>query len=174
MVSPPSPISPEGILFRSFVALLVLFLFAWFAYRFAGFGKSEVAPFEGMRVGKANYVEISLIRADVQNLACASDIDVDGLRCGFHDSGTPQSGLDEAQTIRQYNTIKNELFLAAGLWAQPVMQGPLPSERFSVLCEFHQVGALKNPKLRWSPTGAFQPVERTLVVGRLAKCVIPR
>jgi hypothetical protein len=170
----PSPLSHQGILFRSLVAFLILVLLSWFTYRFVGFRGSGIAPFEGMRIGNVNYVEISLVREDIQNLACASNIELDGLRCGFQDQGTPQSGLSEAQTIRQYNTIKNELFLAAGLWAQPVMQGPLPTERFSVVCEFHSAGALKNPKLRWNPSEAFKPIDRTLVVGKLAHCVIPR
>lgn len=163
-----------GVLFRSAVAFLALLMFVWFTYRFVAFRHLARVPFEGMQVGNVNFVEISLIREDVQNLACASNVEVDGLRCGFKDQGTPHEGLSEIQTIRQYNTIKNELFLAAGLWAQPVMQGALPTERFSVVCEFHSVGALKNPKLRWNPNEAFKSIDRTLVVGKLNKCVIPQ
>ena len=67
-----------------------------------------------------------------------------------------------------------ELFLAAGLWQAPILQGTLPAERFTVVCNYHIIGVLKAVSLRWSPTASFNPVDQSVTVGTLSDCAIPQ
>jgi hypothetical protein len=127
-------------------------------------------------VGGTHLIEITIIPEDVRNLACSGDTEFDGLRCGYHRNGSPfgSSGADDATTLRPYNTVKNELFLAAGLWSSPAMRGTVPKERFSIACNYSIVGVTKSVSLRWAPTGSFGPVQTSVPVGRLSNCVFPQ
>jgi len=121
-------------------------------------------------------VEVTLIRDDKKNLSCASDRSFEQIHCGFYGNSQPWGpGPDQdSNTLQPFNTVKNELFLAAGLWAAPILRGELPSSRFTVVCNYHIQGVLKNVSLRWSSTGNFSPVDQSVTVGKLTDCVIPQ
>jgi hypothetical protein len=153
------------------IGLGVTLFYAWSGYR-----EKYAQATEGWRVGGTRMVELTLIKQDKQNLACASDLVREGLHCAYRanlspfGSGTP----DDPHVMVNYNTIKNELFLGAGLWSNPVMQQALPNDRFTVVCNYHVVGVIKSVSLRWSPTGAFGPVGQSVTLGTLTECVIPQ
>jgi hypothetical protein len=66
------------------------------------------------------------------------------------------------------------MLLAAGLWDSPGLRGSLPTERFTVMCNYDIVGVLKTVSLRWNPNDKFDPAKQSLPVGVLTDCVIPQ
>ena len=150
------------------IAVLLFLGFSWSRYR-----ATNPASDSSFRVGTTQSVEITLIRDDVRNLACASKLRVGELRCGFDAGRTPIQGLAEPQTLRPYNTVKSELLLVAGLWSTLPAREKLPRARFTVVCDFHVTGVVKSASLRWAPDGKFEPLERSVPVGLVEHCEIP-
>lgn len=128
---------------------------------------------DSFRAGSAQLVEITLVRDDVRNLACASNVVSGDLRCGFDSRQQPLSALDERHTLRPYSSIKGELLLAAGLWSALPPENELPSSRFTVVCNFHVRSVLRSASLRWAPNAKFEPLERSISLGHVEDCVIP-
>jgi hypothetical protein len=118
-------------------------------------------------------VELTLVPQDKTNLGCASDQVVQGLRCGFRRSGAEAVPLSP-EVLQPLNTVGNELLLGAGLWAGRDMKGSLPPHRFTVVCNYNIKGVMKSVAIRFDPAAAFSPVGRTVTLGTLTDCVIPR
>ena len=126
--------------------------------------------------GARNFIEITLIREDRGNLACAADAAVGGVHCGFGADRQPHrlnAGADDPQVLRPYSTVNNDLFLGAGLWSSLASHGRLPADRFTVTCDFEIVGALHSVALRWTRHGPFEASDRSLATGVLHECAIP-
>ncbi|HET9930312.1 MAG TPA: hypothetical protein VFQ35_06485, partial [Polyangiaceae bacterium] len=158
-----------GILCSLLLTAVVLFLgFSWSSYR-----ETYAAVDTGFRVGGSRLVEITLIREDLRNLSCASDVRVGALRCGFDGAHAPVSGLPERETLRPYNTVKNELLLVAGLWSELAEPEALPRARFTVVCDYHVTSVIKSAELRWAPSGKFDRLDRSVPVGFVKNCQIP-
>ena len=148
---------------------VVLFLgFSWSSYR-----DTYAIAESGFRIGGVRLVEITLIREDLQNLACASELRTGALRCGFDGSKQRVDGLGETETLRPYNTVKSELLLAAGLWSALGDPAALPRARFTVVCNYHVTGVLRSAALRWAPTANFDRLDRSVPVGFVTDCQIP-
>jgi hypothetical protein len=164
------------VLTSTVVALLSIGVGLWLVFKWSGYGDRYAQLTDGWRLGGTRLIEITLIPQDKDNLACASDLVVEGLHCGYRANRQPfdPKGPDEAHTLRPYNTTASELFLGAGLWDLPALRGQLPRDRFSVACNYTVVGVAKSVALRWSPTGPFDPLKPTVTVGRLTDCVIPQ
>jgi hypothetical protein len=167
---------PHNVLLYTVFTLLCAGIGLWLVLAWSGYKEKYTQQTEGWRLGSTRMLEITLIKDDKKNLACASDKTFGEIRCGFRRDGTPfGKGPDEDPHVLQpFNTIKNELFLAANLWQQPILQGELPKDRFTVVCNYHVDGVLKAVALRWSPTGTFGPVDQSVAVGSLRDCVIPQ
>ena len=131
---------------------------------------------EGWRVGSTRVVELTLVKDDKRNLACATDQTFGGLRCGYGRDMQPAGSVppDSPENLQPYNTVENEVFLGAGLWASSDLKGPLPSERFTVTCDYHIVGVGRSVAIRFDAAAAFAPVGKTLTVGTLSNCILPR
>lgn len=131
---------------------------------------------EGWRVGSTREVELTLVRQDKHNLACASDQSFAGLRCGYRRNSQPAGPLspDNPQILQPYNTVGNELLLAAGLWSSPDLKGTLPASRFSVVCNYHIKGIMRAAAIRFDPAAPFGPVSKSITVGSLSDCMLPR
>ncbi len=170
-------VSDLAVFWRALSALLCIAFMLWIFVSWSKYSTHYAQSSDVWRVGGTHLIEITLIPEDVRNLACSSDKEFDGLRCGFHRDGSAfgSSGADDETTIRPYNTVKNELFLASGLWSSATMRGPvMPKERFSITCNYSIVGVTKSVSLRWGPTAAFGPVQTSVPVGRLSNCVFPQ
>jgi hypothetical protein len=128
---------------------------------------------DSFRAGTTQLVEITLVRQDERNLACASDVVTDGLRCGFNSAERAIPRLDERHTLRPYSSVKGELLLAAGLWSSLPGNSELPNARFTVVCNFHVTSVLKSASLRWAPKAKFERLERSVSLGSVSDCVIP-
>jgi hypothetical protein len=153
------------------IGVVVGLVFAW-----TGYANRYAQVTEGWHLGQTKLVEVTVVKEDKGRLACASDVISDDVHCGFRASGQPfeASTQDDSHVLSPYNTVKNELFLAAGLWTSPALSGPLPTERFTVACNYKVLGVLKSVGLRWQPNGAFDPVKQSVTVGSLTDCVIPK
>lgn len=158
-----------GIACALLVTVVLLFLgFSWPRYR-ATYATADA----GFVVGATRLVEITLVRDDMRNLACASDVSIGELRCGFDGAKRAVPALRERRTLRPYNNVKNELLLAAGLWSVLAEPEALPKARFTVVCDYHVTGVLKSAALRWAHAGRFDRLERSVPVGFVTQCQIP-
>ena len=130
----------------------------------------------GWRVGSTRALEVTLVKADKQSLACASDQVIAGLHCGYRRDGAPTESQspDDPLVLQPYNTVANEPFLAAGLWRSPDLAEPLPSERFTVHCNYNVKGVVRSAAVRYSPTDTFSPMGKSVTVGTLTDCVLPK
>ena len=131
---------------------------------------------EGWRIGTTQMVEVTLVAEDARNLACASDVVVAGLKCGYRwdRRPAPPPSAGEPDVLLPYNTVGNQLLLAAGLWRSLYLDRPLPKGRFSAVCNYRIQGVMRSVAVRFDADGAFGPVSTTVAVGTLADCVIPR
>ncbi len=154
------------------IAVIVGLIFAW-----SGYSNRYAQVTEGWHIGQTKLVEITVVREDKDRLACASDVVVEDIHCGWHLNGTPYEAhtQDDAHVISPFNTVKNELFLGAGLWTSLKAAGiQIPGERFTAACNYKIQGVLKSVSLRWQPNASFDPVKQSVTVGTLSNCVIPK
>jgi hypothetical protein len=164
----------NGALPWTLCALLLTGFALWLGFAWSGYGDRYAQATEGWRKGGTHLVEITLVREDVNNLACASDVTFEGLHCGYRADRQPfEDSEEESRVLRPYSTTSHQLLMGAGLWSSLGLSVQLPSQRFTVVCNYHLVGAVKSASLRWSPNGRFEPLERSLSVGSLSDCSIP-
>jgi hypothetical protein len=186
-IPPPSPEGPapeaevkvdppRNLLLYTVFSFLCIGVALWLVLAWAGYKDKYSQQTEGWRLGATKMLEITLIRDDKKNLACASEKIFSGVHCGYHANSQPWGTMPESDpnVLQPFNTVKNELFLAAGLWQSPILPKTLPPERFTVVCNYHVLGVLKAVSLRWSATGNFGPVDQSVAVGNLTDCVIPQ
>ena len=177
--SPPaqaSDVPPRNLLLYTVFGFLCIGIALWLVLASLGYKEKYSQRTEAWQLGGTRMLEITLIRNDKQNLACASEKTFDGLHCGFHSNSRPWGTHPQAdpQTLQPFNTVRNELFLAAGLWQSPILKDTLPQERFTVVCNYHVAGVLRAVSLRWSATGTFSPADQSVTVGKLTDCTIPQ
>ena len=148
----------------------------WLVFSWSGYKNRYSQQNEGWHLGGTKMIEVTLIGEDKKNLACASDREFEGIHCAFHSSGQPWGPGPEhdSNTLQPFNTIKNELFLASGMWFASPLRSELPTSRFTVVCNYHVKGVLKNVSLRWSANASFSPVDQSVAIGDLTDCVIPQ
>jgi len=174
--SEPVPEAPKHMLLYTVFGFLCIGVALWLVLAWAGYKEKYTQQTEGWHLGSTKMIEVTLIRDDKKNLACASEKTFGTIHCGYHASGQSwgTSVETDANVLQPFNTVKNELFLAAGLWQSTILRRELPAERFTVVCNYHVVGVLKAVSLRWSPTGNFSPVDQSVAVGNLTDCTIPQ
>ena len=176
-VLPPSKVTGEfNVLCYTLLSLFIVSFGVWMIYAWTGYGSRYAPHADGWYKGGTRSIEVTLVREDVQNLACAADAVFEGLHCGFRLNQQPfdAQGTEDRLLLRPYYTSDQTLFLGAGLWSSLGLTGALPKERFSVTCNYRMVGSLKSASLRWQPTGAFAPLKDAAPVGLLTECVIPQ
>jgi len=168
---------PESAFVRPLVTLVGIAVFVWLVFFVSGYGRRYAQMAKPWSKGGTHLVEISLIREDLDNLACASDVVLEGgVRCSYganRQRATPPVE-DDRLMLRQYVTVNRDLLLGAGLWSAPDLRTTLPPWRFTVACNFHITGIVKSVSLRWSPGGPFDPVNQSVPAGTLTDCAFPR
>jgi hypothetical protein len=178
-VAPPAeanPGKPQSAIVRPLVSLVAIGAFVWLIFAVSGYGRRYAQMAQPWSKGGTHLVEISLIREDIDNLSCASDVVLEeGVRCNYaNDRQRMTPPIDERLMLRPYTTVNHELLLGAGLWSAPDLRSNLPAYRFTVACNFHITGIMKSVSLRWSPTGSFDPVKQSVPAGTLSDCAFPR
>jgi hypothetical protein len=161
---------------RVLLALFVIGFGVWVIFTWLKYDKTAAQTEQGWHKGTKQLIELTLVREDANKLACASNLTVEGLNCAYLADTKPRvpAPADDAHLLRPYCNVKNDVLLAAGLWDSPGMRGSLPSERFTVVCNYDIVGVIKSVSLRWSPTDKFDAAKQSLPVGILTDCVIPQ
>jgi len=157
------------------LALCVIAFSAWLVFAIAGYRTRYAQAADFFARGTTRTVEITLVAEDEKNLACASDLDIDGLSCEFRKNHQPVgAGAPEDQKrLRPYNTVDNVLILGSGLFSSPRLRRPLPSKRFTVVCEFTMLQAVRSAQIRFSPKGNFTNLKHSVPTGTLSNCEIP-
>lgn len=147
----------------------LLVIFSWKSFRSKNAWSTPL-----WRKGGTYRVEITLVQEDRENLSCASGKLWGDLYCGFLGPGKPNTppNPDPKFLLKPYSTITKQIFIGAGLWAQPDMQGELPDRRFTVVCEYTVTAVVAAPLLRWRKEGKFDPHPSSLTLGQLDQCVI--
>ena len=174
---PPSKVTGEfNVLCYTLLSLFIVSFGVWLIFKWTGYADRYAPHADGWYKGGTRSIEVTLIREDVQNLACASDATFEGMHCAFRANQQPfdAKGTEDRLVLRPYYTVDQVLFLGAGLWSSLGTVGSLPKERFSVVCNYHMVGSLKSVSLRWQPTGTFAPAKDAVPTGLLTDCVIPQ
>ncbi|HEX7670198.1 MAG TPA: hypothetical protein VF395_11465, partial [Polyangiaceae bacterium] len=160
---------------RTLLVLLLIGFFTWLVFAATGYAARHSQLSEEWSVGSTRLVEVTVVAEDRRRLACASDLPIGSLHCGYLANGKRREPPeDEANTLQPLNTVKSELFLGAGLWSDPGLPVPSMGVRFSVVCNYHVEGVLKSAALRWAYQGPFDPLKQTITAGRFTDCVIPR
>ncbi|HEX3694544.1 MAG TPA: hypothetical protein VH374_04060 [Polyangia bacterium] len=131
---------------------------------------------EGWIVGTTQAVELTLVREDKHNLACASDQVIAGLHCAYRRDARQAgpSAPEDPHILQPYNTVGSELLLGAGLWTAADLKKPLPAARFTVACNYHIEGVAKSASIRFDAAAPFAPAGKTVTVGTLSDCALPR
>jgi hypothetical protein len=145
-------------LLLSFVTFFFIAFSVWVVSASDRYRQEYAQATEGWRVGSTRVVELTLVKDDASNLACASQHEIAGLRCGYgrDKREAAPAGPDDSRTLKPYNTVGNELLLGAGLWSSPALKGELPGSRFSVICNYNT------------------PVGKTVTAGTFTECMLPR
>lgn len=165
------------LLMKTIFAFVIIISVLGVFFAWTGYSNRYAQVTEGWHIGQSKLIEVTVVQEDKGRLACASDVILeDNVHCGFRANGQPfeASTQEDSHVLSPYNTVKNELFLAAGLWTSPALRGRLPNERFTVACNYKITGVLKSVGLRWSANASFEPVKQSVTVGTLTDCVIPK
>ena len=173
---PGEPPSEFAVLRMTLFSLFTISIIVGLAYAWTGYSNRYAQVTEGWHLGQTKLIEITVVREDKDRLACSSDVMIEDIHCGYHMNGKPyeQHTQDDSHVISPFNTVKNELFLGAGLWTSLAERGPVPNERFTAACNYKIQGVLKSVGLRWQATASFDPVKQSVTVGTLSNCVIPK
>jgi hypothetical protein len=173
--TPPRPERCNALLL-SFLSLFVIGFGVWVVSAGKRYREEYAQATEGWRVGSTRAVELTLVKDDKRNLACASDQAIEELHCGYRRDLQEAGPLspDDPHILHPYNTVGNELLLGAGLWASSDLKEPLPQRRFTVSCNYHIKGVMKSASIRFAPTAAFAPTGKTVTVGTLTDCTLPQ
>jgi hypothetical protein len=159
---------------RTLLVLLLIGFFTWLGFAVSGYAARHSQLTEEWAVGSTRLVEVTVVAQDRVRLACASDLSFGALHCGYRASQARWEPVDAPNTLQPLNSVKNELFLGAGLWADEALPIPESGQRFSMTCNYHVQGVMKSAALRWAEDGAFTPLTQTVTVGRFSDCVIPK
>jgi hypothetical protein len=176
VLPPPKATREFVVLCYTLLSFFLVTFVVWVGFAWSNYSARYSTQAEGWVKGGVRFIELTLVKEDAQNLSCASDVEVEGLHCGYRTNHQPWDphANDDSVTLRPYNTVDNVLFLGAGLWSSPALAGPLPADRFTVVCNYHMVSALKSVATRWSPNGQFDLAKGSVPAGRLTDCLIPR
>lgn len=145
------------------------------------------APKAKWKVGETMPIEVTLITADYNKLACAHAEAIEGYHCAYKSDKAvwprePGEPLDDNKKsiIQPYRTPAGDLIFIAGLWAEPNVAMRLHKEppysrrenklaRFVANCDMKFIGQLKAAKMRWAPGGRWI-TEGDPLVAKPIKC----
>jgi len=175
---PGAPLRPGrcNVLLLSFLALGLIGFGLWVVSAGKQYREEYSQDMEGWRIGGSREVEITLVKEDDRNLACASDQVIEGLRCGYRLNLQAAGAVSPAdpRMLQPYNTVESQLLLGAGLWTSPDLKQPLPAGRFTVSCTYNIKGMVRAAAIRFAPTAPFDRIGKTLPVGALSDCTLRR
>jgi hypothetical protein len=167
------PAAPSGSLGKSVALFFVIVIGLGAGFAILGREPPQEVSKPKWKVGEMADVEVTLVRSDRQDLACASAEEVAGKHCAFEAQNKPfgkGDPNDDKTILKPYTTMDRVQFTAAGLWVDPGMApDKLPATRFSVKCKYKVEGSLKNVAVRWEQTGQWYP-QNDWYAGTISDC----
>ncbi len=140
-----------------------------------GTEKPQEQPKPKWSAGQTVDVELTLVKNDKTELACAAGDEIGGKHCAFESSSKPWSkgdNSDDKKLLKPYTTTDRMQFLAAGVWSEPALTpDKLPTSRFSLKCKYKVDGLLKGMAVRWEATGQWFP-NNEWYAGSVSDCKI--
>lgn len=139
--------------------------------------EQQVPPTMKWKVGETVDVEITLVKNDRNELACAAADEIAGRHCAFESATKPWSKgdlNDDTKLLKPYTTTDRAQFIAAGVWSEAALApDKIPASRFSLKCRYKIDGKLKNMSVRWEQTGQWFP-NNEWFAGSVSDCkVVP-
>jgi hypothetical protein len=124
--------------------------------------------------------DLTLQTADRNELDCLADKAFQNYQCGAVDEQQLRQ-VDEKLKLRPFMTTDRQLYLIPGLFLEPAINqrfnAELPDKprdqlkRFTAKCKITTIGELDNVKLRWSPSGPWEPPKK-FPVATVSGCTI--
>lgn len=159
--------------------VLFVLIIGGLAVGFAMLGREEqqAPPTMKWAVGQTVDVEITLVKNDRNELACAAADEIAGRHCAFEAASKPWTKgdvNDDKKLLKPYTTTDRAQFVAAGVWSEPALTADkIPASRFSLKCKLKVEGKLKNMSVRWEQTGNWFP-NNEWFAGSVSDCkVVP-
>ncbi len=121
------------------------------------------------QIGNSARVNLTVVSADFERLACSTDHQYQQNRCGFDSNGKEVATVSDRivsdnhrHQLQPYRSTDGKLLLIPGLWAQPEVATRLHEEpfkdiperrlaRFVISCELSFVARWTDVKVRWKP-----------------------
>jgi hypothetical protein len=113
--------------------------------------------------------DLTLQTADRDELDCSATAGIQNYQCGFIDEKQTRN-VEERQKLRPFMTGDRTLYLIPGLFLDPAINQRYNAEppkvprdqlkRFTAKCTIKILGELDGVKLRWSPTGTWEPPKK--------------
>lgn len=136
----------------------------------------------GIGAGKTVPVEITLVTADAEDLACAADFTAGDARCAFDREGRPWTVGGPSGLLAPYMTTDGVLLLVPDLFAEPAIARRLEEEppdgkardslrRFTAACKLRALEEVKDFYVRWTPNSGWGHRSEAWV-GRVSDCEI--
>jgi hypothetical protein len=72
-----------NVLCYTLLGLFTVAFAVWLVFKWTGYGDRYAPHAEGWYKGGTRSIEVTLVPEDAQKLACASDVVIEGLRCGY-------------------------------------------------------------------------------------------
>jgi hypothetical protein len=151
----------------------------------------EATHVDQFAVGAKQTVRITLVTADYNLLACASEQSFEGVHCAYKSQTdlwprdpkeAPEDSNNKLNIVQPYRTwYDNKLVFVAGLWSRPAVAfrlhqepplGVLPEKlaRFAVECKVTFVGRFDAVKLRWNPQQSWNDPDAAAWVAKADTC----
>ena len=142
-----------------------------------GRDEQQGTPKPKWTAGQTVDVEITLVKNDRTELACAAADEIGGKHCAFETTSKPWSKgdlNDDKKLLKPYTTTDRMQFTAAGVWSDPALAADkIPSSRFNLKCKYKVDGLLKSMSVRWEATGQWFP-NNEWYAGSVSDCkVVP-
>ena len=174
--APITPPKRKGSLGTS--VILFVIVVGGLATGFAILGRETGGGAPKWKDGQEVDVEVTLLKSDRRDLACAAAQEVQGRHCAFESKEKRWSKPDKPDAkntlLQPYTTTNQIQFVAAGLWSEPALENDaqLPTSRFSAKCKFKVEGRMKKLAVRWHTEGGWSDGTDDWYSGLLSGCTV--
>lgn len=172
---PTTERSGRAVLWPTLVWLYSIGLVLWAVFAVSGYRGRYSKATDSWQMDATRVVELTVVPAERELRSCASDVFITKrLHCGKHADGSTYGGpvSEDTSVLQPLEDVRGNLFLAAGLWAQPLVRQSLGQQRFNVLCNLTVYGAAHTAVITTPLHPGPKPLEQAVAVGSIHGCSI--